>query len=63
MNWLRRARLELPRNAHRTTANTAKRTLTAVTAVRGQKIRRCMSGNAYLIWTTMTGGAALIART
>jgi hypothetical protein len=33
MNWLERARREIPKNARRRTANSAERTLTAVMAV------------------------------
>jgi hypothetical protein len=33
MNWLERARREIPKSAHRRTANSAERTLTAVMAV------------------------------
>jgi hypothetical protein len=33
MNWLQRARREIPKNARRRTANSAERTLTAVMAV------------------------------
>jgi hypothetical protein len=33
MNWLERARREIPKSARRRTANSAERTLTAVTAV------------------------------
>ena len=45
MNWLERARREIPKSAQRRTANSAERTLTAVMAVPPPAIRKKLDGS------------------
>jgi hypothetical protein len=45
MNWLARARREIPRSARRRTANSADRTLTAVMAVPPPALREKLKGS------------------
>jgi hypothetical protein len=45
MNWLERARREIPKNARRRTANSAERTLTAVMAVPDPAFREKLGGS------------------
>jgi len=45
MNWLERARREIPKSARRRTANSAERTLTAVMAVPSPGLREKLEGS------------------
>jgi hypothetical protein len=45
MNWLERARREIPKSARRRTANSAERTLTAVMAVPNPALREKLEGS------------------
>ena len=45
MNWLERARREIPKSARRRTANSAERTLTAVMAVPKPALREKLEGS------------------
>jgi len=45
MNWLERARREIPKSARRRTANSAERTLTAVMAVPPPALREKLEGS------------------
>ena len=45
MNWLERARREIPKSARRRTANSAERTLTAVMAVPPPGLREKLEGS------------------
>ena len=45
MNWLERARREIPKSARRRTANSAERTLTAVMAVPSPALRQKLDGS------------------
>ena len=45
MNWLERARREIPKSARRRTANSAERTLTAVMAVPRPGLREKLEGS------------------
>jgi hypothetical protein len=47
MNWLERARREIPKSARRRTANSAERTLTAVMAVRRRLLESESAREAY----------------
>ena len=45
MNWLERARREIPKSARRRTANSAERNLTAVMAVPSPALRQKLEGS------------------
>jgi hypothetical protein len=45
MNWLERARREIPKSARQRTANSAERTLTAVMAVPSPALREKLQGS------------------
>jgi hypothetical protein len=45
MNWLERARREIPKSARRRTANSAERNLTAVMAVPSRVLREKLEGS------------------